>query len=139
MRSLLCASLILWLAAPAGASKREVEDLRRQIETQRAGLGDLERLDSSHVATEEVTLLRAWLDEAETQLSKEELDKSREVIDRCLAQAELIRQKTAAGRLSAQANEREAALKRSRDKVQKTKEAIQQATVNKKALEMTTK
>jgi len=131
--------LILWLAAPAGASKREVEDLRRQIETQRAGLGDLERLDSSHVATEEVTLLRAWLDEAETQLSKEELDKSREVIDRCLAQAELIRQKTAAGRLSAQANEREAALKRSRDKVQKTKEAIQQATVNKKALEMTTK
>jgi chemotaxis protein histidine kinase CheA len=139
MRAFLSLLLVLWLAAPAGASKREMDDLRRQIETQRSGVGDLERLDSSHVATEELTLLKAWLDEASTQLTKEELDKTREVVDRCLAQAELIRQKTSAGRLSAQATDRETALKRSRDKVQKTKEAIQIATVNKKALEMTSK
>jgi hypothetical protein len=139
MRRFLSLVLVLWLTAPAGASKREVEDLRRQIDAQRAGVGDLERLDSSKVATDELTLLRTWLDEASTQLQKEEYDKTREVIDRCLAQAELIRQKTTAGRLGAQANERETALKRSRDKVQKTKEAIQQATINKKALEMTTK
>jgi hypothetical protein len=139
MRLLLCGSLVLLLVAPASASKREAEDLRRQIDTQRAGVGDLERLDANHVATEELTLLRAWLDEAATQLSKEEYDKTREVIDRCLAQGELIRQKTTAGRLTAQANEREAALKRSRDKVQRTKEAIQQAQVNKKALEISTK
>jgi hypothetical protein len=139
MRTLLGAACVLLLAGPAVAGKREADDLRRQIETQRAGVGDLERLDTSHVATEELTLLRAWLDEAATQLSKEEYDKAREVIDRCLATGELIRQQTAAGRLTAQANEREAALKRSKEKVQKTKEAIQQATINKKALEMNTK
>jgi hypothetical protein len=139
MRAFLAVTLLLLLAAPAGASKREMEDLRRQIDTQRAGVGDLERLDSTHAASDEITLLKTWLDEATTQLQKDLPDKTREVIDRCLAQAELIRQKTAAGRLGAQAAEREGALKRSRDKVQKTKDAIQQATVNKKALEMTTK
>jgi hypothetical protein len=130
---------MLLLAGPAIAGKREADDLRRQIEIQRAGVGDLERTDGAHVASEELTLLRTWLDEAATQLSKDEYDKTREVIDRCSATAVLIREKTAAGRLTAQANEREAALKRSREKVQKTKEAVQQATINKKALEMNTK
>jgi hypothetical protein len=139
MRIVLSVVWVLLLAAPASAGKREADDLRRQIETQRSGLGDLERLDPGHGATDELTLLRAWLDEASTQLSKQEYDKTREVIDRCIAQAELIRQKTSASRMSAQAADREAALKRSRDKVQKTKEAIQQAVINKKALELATK
>ena len=41
--------------------------------------------------------------------------------------------------MSAQAADREAALKRSKEKVERTKAAIQQATVNKKALEMNAK
>lgn len=139
MRILLSFLCVLLLAGPAAAGKREAADLRRQIETQQAGLGDLERLDGNHVATGELTLLRSWLDEATTQLSKDEYEKTREVIDRCLAQAELIRQKTTAAALSAQATDREGALKRSRDRLQKTKEAIQQAAVNKKALELNSK
>jgi hypothetical protein len=139
MRPLLGIVVSLLLVSTAAASKREADDLRRQIDTQRAGVGDLERLDSTHVATAEMTLLRSWLDEASTQLTKQEFDKTREVIDRCIAQAELIRQKTTAGRLSAQATDRENAQKRSRDRVARTKEAIQQATINKKALEIATK
>ena len=139
MRKLTILFALLLLGGSATANKREADDLKRQIDTQRAGVGDLERLDAQKVATEELTLLRSWLDEATNQLQKDELDKTREVIDRCLAQAELIRQKTSAGRLSAQAEQRETALKRSKDKVQKTKEAIQQATINKKALEMNSK
>jgi hypothetical protein len=91
------------------------------------------------VATAELALLKSWLDEATNQLTKEQFEKTREVIDRCLAQAELIRQKTTAGNLSGQAGERETALKRSRDRLARTKEAIQQATINKKALELNTK
>jgi hypothetical protein len=130
---------VLLLAGTAAAGKREAEDLKRQIETQRSGVNDLERLDASKVATAELALLRSWLDEATNQLTKEEYEKTREVIDRCLAQAELIRQKTSAGNLSSQATDRENALKRSRDRLQRTKEAIQQATINKKALELNTK
>jgi hypothetical protein len=132
-------ALLMLLAAPAWASKHEAEDLKRQIDTQRSGLGDLERLDVSHVATAELTLLRSWLDEATNQLTVEKFERVREVIDRCLAQAELIRQKTSAGRLTQQANERESALKRSRDKVARTRDTIQQAAVNKKALELNAK
>jgi hypothetical protein len=136
MKSPTLLACALLLAAPAWANKREVQDLQRQVETQKAGVGDLERLDIVHLATAELTLLRSWLDEATNQLTAEKLDRAREVIDRCLAQAELIRQKTLAGRMTAQAVERETALKRSKDRVQKTREAIQQATINKKALEL---
>ena len=138
MRAFCCACVLL-LAGSAWAGKREAEDLKRQIETQRSGVNDLERLDVGKVATAELALLRSWLDEASNQLTKEEYEKTREVIDRCLAQAELIRQKTTAGNLMAQAADRETALKKSRDRLQRTKEAIQQATINKKALELNTK
>jgi hypothetical protein len=130
---------VLALSVPAWAGKREMEDLRRQIDSQRSGTGDLERLDERRAVTDEITMLRSWIDEAATQLQKEELDKTREVLDRCVAQSELVRQKTSASRLSAQAGDKEAALKRSRERVEKTKLAIGQATINKKALEMNTK
>jgi hypothetical protein len=138
MRRLLL-FLMLGLAAPAFGAKREAEDLKRQIDTQRAAASDLERLDDRKLVTDEITLLRAWLDEATGQLSKEEFDKSREVIERCIAQTELIRQKSAAARMSAQAAEREGLLKRSREKVEHTRQAIQQAAINKKAMEMNVK
>jgi hypothetical protein len=127
---------LLALAGPAWAGKREAEDLRRQIDVQRSGVGDLERLDERRAVTDELTLLRAWIDEAVTQHQKGGFDEVREVLDRCAAQSELIRQKIAASKLSAQAVEREAAVKRSKEKVERTKVAIDQATVNKKALEM---
>jgi hypothetical protein len=131
--------LSLVLVSTAWAGKRELEDLRRQIDSQRSAAGDLERLDEKRAVTDEVTTLRSWVDEATTQLQKDELDKVREVLDRCLAQGELIRQKITSTRLIAQAIDKETALKKARDRNEKTKVAIQQATINKKALELNAK
>jgi hypothetical protein len=141
MRSWLVSFVLLMLAVagPASAGKREIDDLKRQIDSQRASVGDLERLDDRRAVTEEISILRSWIDEAATKLQKDQLDKAREALDRCVAQTELIRQKMTAQKASAQAAEKEAELKRSRERVEKTKIAIQQATLNKKALEMNTK
>ena len=127
------------LATPALAGKRELADLKREIDSQRTAAGDLERLDDQRSVTDEATLLRTWLDEAGAQLAKEETDKTREVLARCIAQAELIRQKIAAAKATQKANEREAALKASRDKVTRTRQELQQATIDKKALELNNK
>src|SRR4029078_1364208 len=86
----------------------EEDDLQRQIETQRAGLSDLDRLDETRSTTEEVTMLRSRLEEAWNLRSKHESDQVREVLDRCLGQAELIRQKISAAKLRAQMLKREA-------------------------------
>jgi hypothetical protein len=126
------------LARPA-AARQEAADLKREIDAQRAAVIDLERLDERHAVTDETTLLRAWLDEAGAQFGKEDFDKVREVLDRCIAQAEQIRQRIAATRLTQHAVERENALKRLRDKIDQTRVSLQQATINKKALELNAK
>src|SRR5882672_8749956 len=95
--------------APSPAVAGEEDDLQRQIETQRSGLNDLERLDELRTTTDEITLLKSWLDEAWSLRSKHEYDQVREVLDRCLAQAELIRQKINAAKLRAQMQKHEAA------------------------------
>jgi hypothetical protein len=120
-------------------ANQEAEDLKRQIESQRAAVSDLERLDERRAVTDEITLLRTWLDEAWSEYSKEEYKRVREVVDRCLAQAELIRQKTIASKLSAYANDREAALGRARDKLARTKQALLESQSTKKAMEMNAK
>jgi hypothetical protein len=127
---------LLLLSSGRALANQEAEDLKRQIESQRAAVSDLERLDDAHAVTDEIALLRNWLDEAWAQYSKEEYKKVREVIDRCLAQAELIRQKTNAAKMTAYANDRERAVRASRDKVSKTKQALLDSTSTKKALEM---
>ena len=113
----------------------EEDDLQRQIDTQRSGANDLDRLDETRSTTEEVTLLRAWLDEAWNMRSKHEYDQVREVLDRCVAQAELIRQKTAAAKLRVQVQKREATVNELRAKIDATRKALQEATVKKRALE----
>ena len=131
-------ALVLLCAGHAFASQ-EAEDLKRQIESQRAAVSDLDRLDERHMVTDEITLLKSWLDEAWQEYSKEEYKKVREVVDRCIAQAELIRQKITAGKMTAYANDREAAVKHTREKIEKTKKALLDAQSTKKALEMTSK
>ena len=127
---------LLLLSSGRALANQEAEDLKRQIESQRAAVSDLERLDDQKAVTDEIALLRNWLDEAWAQYSKEEYKKVREVIDRCLAQAELIRQKINAAKMTNYANDRERAVRTSRDRVQKTKQALLDATSTKKALEM---
>jgi hypothetical protein len=126
--------LLLWLTALF-----RPEDLKRQIEAQEAAIGDLDKLDEKRVAVDELALLKNWFQEAWGQFSKEEYDRVREILDRCTAQAELIRQKATAGKLTALANDREAAAKASHDKLDRTKKDLQQAYIKKKALEMNSK
>jgi multidrug resistance efflux pump len=113
----------------------EEDDLQRQIETQRAGANDLDRLDDLRAAGDEITLLKSWLDEAWTLRSKHEYDQVREVLDRALTQAELVRQKINAAQLRAQVQKRESELRELRAKVDKARRALQDLMVKKKALE----
>jgi hypothetical protein len=125
------------LPAPVlAASKREVADLKRSIDTHRGTVSDLDRQDAQRAVTDEITRLRTWVDEAINLLNQEEVDRVREVLDRLNAQEELIRQRIVAGSLSAQAQKREADLAALRTKIEQTKDAIEKATVTKKALEM---
>jgi hypothetical protein len=130
---------LVLLSSGRASANQEAEDLKRQIESQRAAVSDLERLDDRHMVTDEITLLKSWLDEAWGQYSKEEYKKVREVVDRCLAQAELIRQKINASKMTAYAQDRENAVRASRDRVTKTKQALLEAQSTKKALEMNNK
>jgi hypothetical protein len=121
--------------APRTAAAGEEDDLQRQIETQRAGVNDLDRLDDLRATTDEITMLRTWLDEAWNLRSKHEYDQVREVLDRCIAQAELVRQKISAAKLRSQVQKREATVNELRAKVTATKKALQETQVKKKALE----
>jgi len=135
----ISAALALALLVGGGAVRAlagEEDDLQRQIETQRAGAADLERLDEIKSTTDEIALLRSWLDEAWALRSKHEYDQVREVLDRCLAQAELVRQKIAAAKLRAQAQRREAALKELRAKIARTQKSLEDTVIKKKALEV---
>ena len=124
-----------WSAAPRSAMAGEEDDLQRQIETQRAGANDLDRLDDLRTTTDEITLLRTWLDEAWNLRSKHEYDQVREVLDRCIAQAELVRQKISAAKLRAQVQKRDATVNELRAKIVATKKALQETQVKKRALE----
>ena len=135
--SLVVALALLTTTRPARAG--EEDDLQRQIETQRAGEADIERLDELHAAGDEITLLKAWLDEAWALRAKHEYDQVREVLDRALAQAELIRQKISASKLRAQAEKREAALQETRRKTDQARKALADTVLKKKALEASSK
>ena len=113
----------------------EEDDLQAQIETQRAGVSDLDRLDEARTTTEEITMLRTWLDEAWSLRSKHEYDQVREVLDRCRSQAELIRQKTSAAKLRVQVQKREATVRDLRAKIDSTRKALLDTQIKKKALE----
>jgi hypothetical protein len=113
----------------------EEDDLQRQIETQRSGANDIERLDELHAAGDEILLLKSWLEEAWSLRAKHEYDQVREVLDRALAQAELVRQKVNVSKLRAQADKREAALKELRQKIDQARKSLAAVAVKKKALE----
>ena len=127
------------LGAGQAWASQEAEDLKRQIESERAAVPDLERLDDRHLVTDEITLLKSWLDEAWSQYSKEEWKKVREVIDRCIAQKALIRAKSSAVKMTAYAADRESAVRTGREKIERTKKQLLEAQATKKALEMTSK
>jgi hypothetical protein len=134
-RTLRIVMLAASLAAAGNAWAGEEDDLQRQIETQRTGVADLERLDELKATTDEITLLRAWLDEAWALRSKHDYDQVREVLDRALKQADLIRAKITVSKLRAQVQKREAALADTRNRIAQARKSLQDTTLKKKVLE----
>jgi chromosome segregation ATPase len=122
-------------ALPRQALAGEEDDLQSRIETQRAGVSDLEKMDDLKSTTDEITLLRAWLDEAWSLRSKHEYDQVREVLDRASAQAELIRAKITASKLRAQAQKLEASVQDLRARIAKTRKSLSETMAKKKVLE----
>jgi hypothetical protein len=113
----------------------EEDDLQRQIEIQRTGAADLERLDELKAVGDEISLLRSWLDEAWSLRSKHVYDQVREVVDRAREQADVIRAKITVSKLKAQVEKREAALAQLKAKIARTRKALADATAKKKQLE----
>ena len=127
-----CAATGGW-SLPAHAG--EEDDLQSRIETQRSGVADLEKMDDLKSVPDEITLLRAWLDEAWSLRSKHEYDQVREVLDRATAQAELIRAKITASKLRAQAQKHETAVQDLKSRIAKTRKALTDTMTKKKVLE----
>lgn len=113
----------------------EADDLQRMIDTAKQAANDLERLDEQKAVREDITMMRSWLDTAWRLRSDQKYDEVRVVLDRCQAQAEMIRQRTLAAKLSAEAARKEDEVRKVRDKIARTKQAIQDATLQKAGLE----
>jgi hypothetical protein len=128
--------VICLLGSVGGVARAgEEDDLQRQIDTQKASVADLERLDELKAVTDEIARLKSWLDEAWGLRAKHEYDQVREVLDRTLKQADLIRAEITVSKLRAQEQKREASLKDVKDKIAKTRKTLQETSDKKKALE----
>lgn len=129
----------LVLGSGVAVAGNEREDLQRQIDAMRAAVQDFDRLDERRSVSDEIALLRSWLDEAWARHSAEKWRNVREILDRCVAQQELIRQKITASKLTAQAADREAALKQIKEQYERLTKALEDALVKKRAMEMNAK
>jgi hypothetical protein len=123
------------LAVPVMARAGEADDLQRQIDYLKQTTNDLERQDDQKAVKEDVAFMRAWLDNAWTLRSQEKYEEVRIVLDRCEAQANMVRQKLNAAKLSAQAAAKEDEVKRARSQLSRTKQALENAKIQKARLE----
>lgn len=126
---------LLVTGLPRSARADEEDDIQRQIDSQKAGVPDLEHLDRTHAAASEIQRLRDWLGTAWDLRNKHEPDEAREVLERCMAQAELVRQVITTAQLKAQVTEREAKLDHTKTETEKKRRALMDAQVKKKSLE----
>jgi hypothetical protein len=128
---LVAAVALLLQASPAHADNN---DIKREIAAQQATANDLSSLDTLKAVPDEIALLKTWLDEAVNKSKR-----TREILDRCVAQTELIRLKITTSKAKAEADEHERAAREAKEKVKKTQKALEDAIVKKKALEMNAK
>jgi hypothetical protein len=113
----------------------EADDLQRQIDYLKQTTNDLERQDDQKAATTDVTMMRSWLDTAWTLRSQEKYDEVRIVLDRCEAQANMVRQRLTAAKLAAQATAKEDEVKRAKAQLARTKKALENAKIQKVRME----
>lgn len=123
------------VSLPQTAHADEEDDIQRQIDAQKAGVPDLELLDRQHAAASDIQRLRDWLGQAWDLRNKHEPDEAREVLERCMAQAELVRQIITSAQFKAQVADREAKLDRTKAEIEKKKKALQEAQIKKKSME----
>ena len=126
---------LAFLAVPVVARAGEADDLQRQIDYLKQTTNDLERQDDQKAVTTDLTMMRAWLDNAWTLRSQEKYDEVRIVLDRCEAQANMVRQRLNAAKLAAQATAKEDEVKRARSQLARTKKALVNAKIQKARLE----
>jgi len=123
------------MAVPVAARAGEADDLQRQIDYLKQTTNDLERQDDQKAATTDVTMMRSWLDNAWTLRSQEKYDEVRIVLDRCEAQANMVRQRLTAAKLAAQAAAKEDEVKRAKSQLARTKKALENAKIQKARME----
>jgi hypothetical protein len=123
------------LTVPVMARAGEADDLQRQIDYLKQTTSDLERQDDQKAVSTEVTMMRSWLDNAWTLRSQEKYDEVRIVLDRCEAQANMVRQRLTAAKLAAQASAKEDEVKRAKNQLARTKKALENAKIQKARLE----
>jgi hypothetical protein len=127
--------VVVVLAIVSATGNAWADDLSLALKTQRSAAGDLEALDTQHAVSNDIALLRAWLDDATRRQQAGDDTRARETFDRCLAQADYIRQRLAANKKIAEAERKTRDMQLARDKVQTTKKALADAQARKKTLE----
>jgi len=126
---------LAFLTVPIMARAGEADDLQRQIDYLKQTTSDLERQDDQKAVTTDITMMRSWLDNAWTLRSQEKYEEVRIVLDRCDAQANMVRQRLTAAKLAAQASAKEDEVKRAKSQLARTKKALENAKIEKARLE----
>jgi len=126
---------LAFLTVPIMARAGEADDLQRQIDYLKQTTSDLERQDDQKEVTTDITMMRSWLDNAWTLRSQEKYEEVRIVLDRCDAQANMVRQRLTAAKLAAQASAKEDEVKRAKSQLARTKKALENAKIEKARLE----
>ncbi len=126
---------LVFMAVPVLARAGEADDLQRQIDYLKQTANDLERQDDQKAVKEEINFMRSWLDNAWNLRSQEKYDDVRKVLDRCDAQANMVRQKLIASKLAAQADAKEDEVKRAKKQLDRTRKALENAKIQKARME----
>ena len=126
---------LAFLTVPIMARAGEADDLQRQIDYLKQTTSDLERQDDQKAVSTDITMMRSWLDNAWTLRSQEKYEEVRIVLDRCDAQANMVRQRLTAAKLAAQASAKEDEVKRAKTQLARTKKALENAKIQKAQLE----
>ena len=126
---------LAFLTVPIVARAGEADDLQRQIDYLKQTTSDLERQDDQKAVSTDITMMRSWLDNAWTLRSQEKYEEVRIVLDRCDAQANMVRQRLTAAKLAAQASAKEDEVKRAKTQLARTKKALENAKIQKAQLE----
>jgi hypothetical protein len=125
-----------FLTVPVMARAGEADDLQRLIDNLKQTTSDLERMDDQKSASSDIIMMRTWLDrDAWNFRSQEKFEEAHGVLERCEAQANMIRQKLTAAKLSAQAAAKEDEVKRAKSQLARLKKALENAKIQKARLE----